>query len=166
MTHYRSQHQPFCPNLLNADTRISNPSHFNITTFTMSFESSLSSSSRRTPWSADVDNIFCHCGLPVKQFTSWTETNPGRRFYRCPRPQGHVQCQYFAWIDSPIYGRGRDVIINLRKEKRELEQQLYYLRLELSNRNCGCVWRRRFLQCITMSLLVVLISVICCARNG
>ncbi|CAL1382811.1 unnamed protein product [Linum trigynum] len=28
---------------------------------------------------------FCHCGEPTDLKTSWTEANPGRRFYGCSR---------------------------------------------------------------------------------
>lgn len=30
---------------------------------------------------------LCECGLPPTLLTSWTNQNPGRRFWRCPGPQ-------------------------------------------------------------------------------
>lgn len=27
---------------------------------------------------------LCRCGLPAKIVTSWTDNNPGRRFFGCP----------------------------------------------------------------------------------
>lgn len=41
---------------------------------------------------------FCICGFPVSITQGWTDRNPGRRFYGCPRfPNG---CNYFSWFDE------------------------------------------------------------------
>ena len=41
----------------------------------------------------------CACGLVPREWVSRTETNPGRRFLRCPMPRGR-QCEYFRWMDG------------------------------------------------------------------
>ena len=30
-------------------------------------------------------DVRCFCALPAKKCKSWTDKNPGRRFYRCER---------------------------------------------------------------------------------
>ncbi|KAF3502526.1 hypothetical protein F2Q69_00042394 [Brassica cretica] len=41
---------------------------------------------------------FCICGFPASITQGWTDRNPGRRFYGCPRfPNG---CNYFSWFDE------------------------------------------------------------------
>lgn len=44
--------------------------------------------------------IDCPCGAgPAKVLTSYSERNPNRRFYRCPKPRGE-DCSFFQWVDS------------------------------------------------------------------
>ncbi|KAJ0704665.1 putative transcription factor GRF family [Helianthus annuus] len=42
----------------------------------------------------------CRCGKLAIVRTSWTDNNPGRRFYSCPSPD--VTCPGFVgWVDPP-----------------------------------------------------------------
>ena len=46
----------------------------------------------------------CECGLPLRVLTSWTSTNPGRRFVVCPnrsKPMGK-KCEVWDWYDVEI----------------------------------------------------------------
>ncbi|KAF8117959.1 hypothetical protein N665_0007s0008 [Sinapis alba] len=42
----------------------------------------------------------CFCGLPATISQAWTDKNPGRRFYGCPRYKLGDECKYFAWFDE------------------------------------------------------------------
>eukprot|EP00775_Hariotina_reticulata_P014221 gene14221-14365_t len=50
--------------------------------------------------------VLCVCGQPALQRTSNTSKNPGRVFYKCPKPQGE-QCDFFQWADDPGSGSKR-----------------------------------------------------------
>ena len=40
-----------------------------------------------------INKVKCTCGDPASLLTSNSQKNPGRRFYKCPKPQGE-QCRY------------------------------------------------------------------------
>ncbi|KAJ4905301.1 hypothetical protein Rs2_19252 [Raphanus sativus] len=42
---------------------------------------------------------LCFCRLDAKIRQAWTDKNPGRRFYGCPRYKEKNGCQYFKWVD-------------------------------------------------------------------
>ena len=49
----------------------------------------------------------CSCGTPSIQLTVRKEgPNTGRMFYKCMKPQGQGQCNYFQWADEPIQALG------------------------------------------------------------
>ena len=49
----------------------------------------------------------CSCGTPSIQLTVRKEgPNTGRMFYKCSKPQGQGQCNYFQWADEPIQALG------------------------------------------------------------
>eukprot|EP00930_Biecheleria_cincta_P065194 TRINITY_DN508_c0_g1_i1.p1 TRINITY_DN508_c0_g1~~TRINITY_DN508_c0_g1_i1.p1 ORF type:complete len:762 (+),score=107.77 TRINITY_DN508_c0_g1_i1:289-2286(+) len=49
----------------------------------------------------------CTCGTPSIQLTVRKEgPNTGRMFYKCSKPQGQGQCNYFQWADEPIQAAG------------------------------------------------------------
>ncbi|CAH8353450.1 unnamed protein product [Eruca vesicaria subsp. sativa] len=41
---------------------------------------------------------FCHLETAIRQ--GWTDKNPGRRFYGCPRFKEKNGCNFFAWFDE------------------------------------------------------------------
>ncbi|XP_057768008.1 uncharacterized protein LOC130988235 [Salvia miltiorrhiza] len=51
--------------------------------------------------------------------TSWTEDNPGRRFYGC-RNWKTKNCGYFDWMDEPMSERAKEVINDLKRENLKL----------------------------------------------
>ncbi|KAB1224386.1 Receptor-like protein 12 [Morella rubra] len=59
-------------------------------------------SSGSVSFASDVEAHVCNCGLQASLRTSWTEKNPGRRFFGCPR-----------------YGKKSD----LRKKSREIVER-------------------------------------------
>ncbi|CAH9099878.1 unnamed protein product [Cuscuta europaea] len=68
---------------------------------------------------------FCKCRrrteIPVKArlWTSWTDKNPGRRFYGCPHYENDG-CGFFEWHDEPLTNRAKHVINDLKMENRRL----------------------------------------------
>ncbi|KAK4419797.1 hypothetical protein Salat_2392600 [Sesamum alatum] len=56
--------------------------------------------------------LLCECGIPAVMRTSWTPTNPGRRFRGCLGKSGHY-CSTFEWVDEPGCERCMTVIPGL-----------------------------------------------------
>ncbi|KAG2304598.1 hypothetical protein Bca52824_033249 [Brassica carinata] len=56
-----------------------------------------SGSSRRRPKSG---RKLCSCALEATIYQAWTEKNPGRRFYGCPRFKEPNGCNFFSWYDK------------------------------------------------------------------
>ncbi|OIT39546.1 hypothetical protein A4A49_61917, partial [Nicotiana attenuata] len=57
----------------------------------------------------------CHCGKIAHLFTSKTSFNPGRRFYKCPKPEAN-SCGYWEWHDKVFHDRASVVISNLKAQ--------------------------------------------------
>nr|GEU87198.1 zinc finger C2H2-type/integrase DNA-binding domain-containing protein [Tanacetum cinerariifolium] len=54
--------------------------------------------------SSYLDDETCRCGLPLRVLTSWTPSNPARRFVVCPnrsKPR-KKKCGYWEWYDLEI----------------------------------------------------------------
>ncbi|KAG2556708.1 hypothetical protein PVAP13_8NG193104 [Panicum virgatum] len=101
-----------------------------------------SSSSRSSRWSASSSRgrgggekerftAPCLCNRKAPCWTSWSDDNPGRRYYICPSGLKPGDCDYYAWIDRQAteYERIllcdlRDAVWQLRKEKAEEQQQV------------------------------------------
>ena len=49
-------------------------------------------------------NVYCYCGDKMKVRTSWTKTNPGRRFIGCPNYVSlrFIGCLHF-WVRYPNF---------------------------------------------------------------
>ncbi|KAG2300112.1 hypothetical protein Bca52824_036584 [Brassica carinata] len=69
---------------------------------------------------------LCFCRLDAKIRQAWTDKNPGRRFYGCPRYKEKNGCQYFKWVDVEDV---RDRI----EEQRSLIEQLHETISELAH---------------------------------
>lgn len=90
--------------------------------------------------------VFCNCGkVPILR-TSWTNQNPGRRFFACPEQVGIFHfgfwfwcfvlkliytdtlqgssCRFFCWYDPVMCDRAKDVIPGLLRAKNSLEVRL------------------------------------------
>ncbi|KAL8537036.1 hypothetical protein ACS0TY_012286 [Phlomoides rotata] len=75
-----------------------------------------------------ISSILCDCGVNARLRTSWSQDNPGRRFYGCKflrvkcalQPGGEDGCYFFRWFDTDVEQRQRTIILNLLREKREI----------------------------------------------
>ncbi|XP_019098295.1 PREDICTED: uncharacterized protein At1g43920, Chloroplastic-like [Camelina sativa] len=57
----------------------------------------------------------CHCGLEVVLYTSNTQANPGRPFFRCPnRGDDHL----FKWVEEGVY----EEVVDLKARIEELKE--------------------------------------------
>ncbi|XP_057440257.1 uncharacterized protein LOC130732164 [Lotus japonicus] len=55
--------------------------------------------------------VVCDCGVVTPLRTSWTDENPGRRFYGCGLYQGrNRRCGFFQWHDREFNQREKKVI--------------------------------------------------------
>ncbi|KAI8547505.1 hypothetical protein RHMOL_Rhmol07G0201100 [Rhododendron molle] len=53
--------------------------------------------------------------------TSWTDTNPGRRFIGWQQKHEDCGCGFFVWYDPPMCGTSKMVISGLLKTLRKTE---------------------------------------------
>ncbi|KAG5384709.1 hypothetical protein IGI04_036179 [Brassica rapa subsp. trilocularis] len=72
-----------------------------------------SGSSRRRENSA---RKLCFCRLDAEIRQAWTDKNPGRRFYGCPRYKEKNGCNYFKWFDV------EDARDEIQEKSRVIEQ--------------------------------------------
>nr|POE65459.1 hypothetical protein CFP56_49538 [Quercus suber] len=86
-------------------------------TSSLSASSSMSASLRRRA------PRMCYCPSPAKSVlvVSWTENNPGRRFYGCPNYWVGRKCKFFQWVDDEICARGKVLIPEQRQTILKLE---------------------------------------------
>ncbi|KAG5629356.1 hypothetical protein H5410_001073 [Solanum commersonii] len=79
----------------------------------------------------------CSCGLVVKTPISSTTSNPGRRFFRCPRPD-FSSCGYWEWEDQafPEVAYLRNLESSLKDVKMERDNskiEVENLKIEMEN---------------------------------
>ncbi|GAB2282594.1 hypothetical protein Dimus_017132 [Dionaea muscipula] len=61
-----------------------------------------------------------NCGRTRKEYTAWTDENPGRRFLQCLTRS----CNHFTWIDDPICERCKQGFQRLLRRIKSLEDEL------------------------------------------
>ncbi|KAL4580849.1 hypothetical protein LXL04_017054 [Taraxacum kok-saghyz] len=66
--------------------------------------------------------VLCFCGRNALMRTSWTDLNPGRRFWGCPKP--YSTCGFIGWIDGPMYERSKHVFPGLLRSLNRVERSL------------------------------------------
>ncbi|CAB4264811.1 unnamed protein product [Prunus armeniaca] len=72
---------------------------------------------------------MCWCGKVATIRTSWTDSNPGRRFSMCAAKvretkKGLKGCQFWAWFDPAMCERSKAVIPGLLKSRNKLEKSM------------------------------------------
>ncbi|KAH1213807.1 hypothetical protein GmHk_14G041692 [Glycine max] len=76
--------------------------------------------------------------------TSWTEENPGRRFYGCClyKDTGRRGCNFFQWHDPVGNNRQKKIIVGLMKEVDELKLREKDLQTMISEMKMKekCLW--------------------------
>ncbi|KAL2461288.1 GRF-type domain-containing protein [Abeliophyllum distichum] len=75
-----------------------------------------------------MEGRTCRCGHVMDLKTSWTDANPGRRFFVCD--QKGDRCRCFVWYDPPICDRSKVVIPGLLRSTRRLEDEISTLQAD------------------------------------
>ncbi|KAL4591993.1 hypothetical protein LXL04_004970 [Taraxacum kok-saghyz] len=63
---------------------------------------------------AAVPHCLCRVPRVAVRRTSWSERNPGRRFYNCPLSLMPGDCKFFDWCDPPLNTHYKELILRLR----------------------------------------------------
>ncbi|KAL6494493.1 hypothetical protein OROGR_031293 [Orobanche gracilis] len=69
--------------------------------------------------------IYCDCGVRSPILTSWTDDNPGRKFFGCGfyEVYGKKCCGFFQWYDDEDFLAAKDkVIARLVKKNEEMNE--------------------------------------------
>ncbi|KAK1577200.1 hypothetical protein Q3G72_019744 [Acer saccharum] len=71
----------------------------------------------------DLGDLYTKClyGTSARRFTSWIDSNLGRRLWGCSRFWGDANCGFFRWYDSPMCARSKIIIHGLLRRIQELE---------------------------------------------
>ncbi|KAL7125577.1 hypothetical protein ABFS83_14G126000 [Erythranthe nasuta] len=100
----------------------------------------------------------CECGLKLRLQTSWTPTNPGRRFSSCP--QRIKGCGTFCWCDPPMCDRSKQIIPGLIKRINALQAQAEMaLMNDLKNKK---TMTKSYGWFVPYAVAVVLICIVLC----
>jgi len=70
-----------------------------------------------------TEEVRCFHGLLLTLKTSWSDNNPGRRFWSCPY-YGSRKCKYFRWRDDVVNERYKFVIHKLVKKMKDINELL------------------------------------------
>ncbi|KAL2478549.1 GRF-type domain-containing protein [Forsythia ovata] len=67
------------------------------------------------------EQTMCMYGRIAAMRTAWTENNPGRRFLGCSYYGRPDACDYFKWVDPPLFHPRYKSVMNalLRNANRE-----------------------------------------------
>ena len=65
---------------------------------------------------------FCHCGRLAILKTSWTDDNPGRRFFGYTKKRSG--CGFFRWEDPPMCARAKVIIPGLLRKLNRMEDKI------------------------------------------
>ncbi|KAK4273661.1 hypothetical protein QN277_017007 [Acacia crassicarpa] len=71
---------------------------------------------------------YCYHRMVASRWTSWTDGNPGRRFYGCPYYYQDGGCGFFAWHDNEFGERANTVIKELLDNIDKLYDENFILR--------------------------------------
>ncbi|CAN1158031.1 hypothetical protein LINPERHAP2_LOCUS21905 [Linum perenne] len=64
----------------------------------------------------------CGCGQMAVIRTSWTESNPGRRFFGCGRYGRVGACKFFHWADPELDEHVKHIVVGLLWKIRDIER--------------------------------------------
>ncbi|CAI9296044.1 unnamed protein product [Lactuca saligna] len=66
--------------------------------------------------------VMCFCRKWAIVRTSWTDNNPGRRFWGCPDPNS--SCGFIGWYDEPMCARSKVIIPGLLRTINKLRKAM------------------------------------------
>ncbi|KAJ9556858.1 hypothetical protein OSB04_011472 [Centaurea solstitialis] len=128
----------------------------------MSSSSSSAPNTRRS-----TDDMLCFCGDMMQVRTSWTNSNPGRRFISCPNYGSDRRCRKFKFLDVELPNEYyKDLMFQQHMQVRKLERDN-----QLEHCEAVCSENMRLMDELKVSkakvqaydrLLMVLIVVVVC----
>ncbi|KAG6523761.1 hypothetical protein ZIOFF_013646 [Zingiber officinale] len=71
----------------------------------------------------EAPHILCNCELRSILQISWTESNPGRRFFSCPKYRERG-CDFFLWYAPEPSERSKTIINELKKNNNKLKLEI------------------------------------------
>ncbi|VFQ59855.1 unnamed protein product [Cuscuta campestris] len=77
------------------------------------------------------------CREPVVWKTSWTDSNPRRRFVGCPNYGTPKFCQFMEWRDPEVHPRYRDVILGLMRKAENIREDKPKEKIFCGRHTCG-----------------------------
>ncbi|KAL7613771.1 uncharacterized protein LOC122196740 [Lactuca sativa] len=72
--------------------------------------------------------VRCFCGQMAIVRTAWTDKNPGRRFWGCPKEDS--TCGFVGWIDPQMCERSKSIIPGLLRSINKLKTEVGKLKEE------------------------------------
>ncbi|XP_031097157.1 uncharacterized protein LOC116001418 [Ipomoea triloba] len=79
--------------------------------------------------------IHCKCGHQLKIRTSWTNENPGRRFWLCSAGISRLGCGFVDWYDPPMCSRSKRIIPGLLKRINRQDEEIRVLNMKLQGQD-------------------------------
>ncbi|KAG6510592.1 hypothetical protein ZIOFF_028617 [Zingiber officinale] len=112
----------------------------------------------------ETPNILCYCGLRATLWTSWKETNPGRRFFSCPKFRVSfiyikLGCDFFLWHDPELSERTKTIINHLKMDNKKLQMEI--CELKKNNSFKGAIDCNDLLEDVNNSVTIKLSDEIC-----
>ncbi|XP_074378300.1 uncharacterized protein LOC141719829 [Apium graveolens] len=109
-------------------------------------------------------DLHCWCGRAVVLRTSWTDANPGRRFWGCFRymEQRSNACNFHLWFDPPMCQRSRMIIPGLLRRIEKLEEEAEKLEVVVA----GMKTKRGRNVFIYVTVFMLLIFVLVMKNDG
>ncbi|KAK6137420.1 hypothetical protein DH2020_028843 [Rehmannia glutinosa] len=81
---------------------------------------------------AQMEDIYCHCASKVVLKTSWTNNNPGRRFWACPNYEKGSNCGFFEWLDDEVCSRAKQIIPGLLAKLNKRDDEMTQMQIKES----------------------------------
>lgn len=78
---------------------------------------SAGSQSTRRHYGQAIPTRICNCGITLPLKTSWTDQNPGRRWWGCNT------CRFFEWFDPEMCPRSTSLIPGILRSKNKVEEE-------------------------------------------
>ena len=75
--------------------------------------------------------VRCKHGILLQMQTSWSDRNPGRRFWSCPHYES-TNCKFFRWRDKErVDERSQFILPRLVNKINELEENYERVKMQL-----------------------------------
>ncbi|KAG2587970.1 hypothetical protein PVAP13_5NG185900 [Panicum virgatum] len=67
--------------------------------------------------------VVCMCNIKAPRWISWSDDNPGRRYYRCSRARTEGDCGFYVWFDLEHKTFMKNLLFDLRNAVWELRSK-------------------------------------------